>query len=234
MQNRIVVLAALDKANPNFEAAKKELKATALEWLDVRAAEEKAERQDQRDKKAKQVAEAEAKGNKKAIEKAKNIQVVLKPKQDVGFAWVDGVFWDRWLQTTYGIHVKQLGMQVVVNEQDKHRYWDTTTSGGPIEIVKATIIDTIQVILSSPNKIKPKIMKNRFETAIYAAQDIYHNHPLLTLVLLFAIFSLLIAFYKGKLATLQANLATFLATPPKGKSGANGGLLGGATTGKFD
>jgi protein disulfide-isomerase len=39
-----------------------------------------------------------------------------RPKE-VGFAWIDGVFWQRWLKTTYGVDVKN-GEQVLINDQD--------------------------------------------------------------------------------------------------------------------
>jgi protein disulfide-isomerase len=39
-------------------------------------------------------------------------------QKEVGFAWVDGVFWERWIRTTYGIEVAKDGEKVVINDED--------------------------------------------------------------------------------------------------------------------
>jgi protein disulfide-isomerase len=118
MQGRTVVLAILDRTLKDFEQTKQKMKVAALEWLDVRAGEDKAEKQQLREKKESKIEQAEEKGDKKAIEKAKGIQVVVKPKKEVGFAWVDGVFWGRWSRGTYGIDVRETGPRIIINEQD--------------------------------------------------------------------------------------------------------------------
>ena len=118
MQGRTVVLAILDRTLKDFEQTKQKMKAAALEWLDVRAGEDKAEKQELREKKESKIEQAEEKGDKKAIEKAKGIQVVVKPKKEVGFAWVDGVFWGRWCRGTYGVDVRETGPRIIINEQD--------------------------------------------------------------------------------------------------------------------
>jgi hypothetical protein len=38
-------------------------------------------------------------------------------RREVAFAWVDGVAWQRWIRTTYGIDVKD-GERVIINDQD--------------------------------------------------------------------------------------------------------------------
>lgn len=118
MQDRTVVLAILDRTLKDFEQTKQKMKAAALEWLDVRAGEDKAEKQELREQKESKIEQAEERGDKKAIEKAKGIQVVVKPKKEVGFAWVDGVFWNRWCRGTYGVDVRQTGPRIIINEQD--------------------------------------------------------------------------------------------------------------------
>jgi len=118
MQGRTVVLAILDRTLKDFEQTKQKVKAAALEWLDVRAGEDKAEKQELREKKESKIEQAEEKGDKKAIEKAKGIQVVVKPKKEVGFAWVDGVFWGRWCRGMYGVDVRETGPRIIINEQD--------------------------------------------------------------------------------------------------------------------
>jgi protein disulfide-isomerase len=39
-------------------------------------------------------------------------------QKEVGFAWVDGVFWERWIRTTYGIEVTKDGEKVIINDED--------------------------------------------------------------------------------------------------------------------
>jgi protein disulfide-isomerase len=118
MQGRTVVLAILDRTAKDFEQMKQKMKTAALEWLDVRAGEDKAEKQELREQKESKIEQAEEKGDKKAIEKAKGIQIVVKPKKEVGFAWVDGVFWGHWCRGTYGVDVRKTGWRIIINEQD--------------------------------------------------------------------------------------------------------------------
>jgi len=118
MQGRTVVLAILDRTLKDFEQTKQKMKAAALEWLDVRALEDKTEKQELREDKESKIEQAKEKGDKKAIERAKGIQVTLKPKKEVGFAWVDGVFWGRWCRGTYGVDVRETGPRIIINEQD--------------------------------------------------------------------------------------------------------------------
>jgi hypothetical protein len=118
MQGRTVVLAILDRTLKDFEQTKQKVKAAALEWLDVRALEDKTEKEELREDKESKIEQAKEKGDKKAIERAKGIQVTLKPKKEVGFAWVDGVFWGRWCRGTYGVDVRETGPRIIINEQD--------------------------------------------------------------------------------------------------------------------
>jgi len=50
-------------------------------------------------------------------------------RPQVGFAWVDGVFWERWIRTTYGIDVNQNGERVVINDEDVRFSYFTTDKG---------------------------------------------------------------------------------------------------------
>jgi protein disulfide-isomerase len=118
MQGRSVVLAILDRTHKDFEQMKGKMKTAALEWMDIRASEDRAEKQELREQKETKIEQAEEKGDKKAIERAKGIQVVVKPKKEVGFAWVDGVFWGRWCRGTYGVDVRNTGPRIIINEQD--------------------------------------------------------------------------------------------------------------------
>ena len=117
MKDRTVVLAILDPTEARFEAMKNELKVKAMEWLDYRAAESKAEKQELRDKKAEKIEAAKAKGDARALDRAKQITINVPDKRDVKFAWVDGVFWGKWLRSTYGIDVRETGTRIIINEQ---------------------------------------------------------------------------------------------------------------------
>jgi len=190
MQGRTVVLAILDRTLKDFEQTKEKMKAAALEWLDVRAAEDKAEKQDLREKKESKIEEAEEKGDKRAIERAKGIQVVVKPKKEVGFAWVDGVFWGRWCRGTYGVDVRETGPRIIINEQDvstpksswlisqEKRFWDVNLQGKPIQATTENIIDTLQAVLANPPKIKPISMVGRLETMYRAIIAFIRSRPI--------------------------------------------------------
>jgi protein disulfide-isomerase len=79
----------------------------------------KLERQELRDTKQLRIEEAADKGDERALRDAKTIRIDMAEVEhtQVGFAWVDGAFWDRWIRTTYGIDVKE-GERVVINDED--------------------------------------------------------------------------------------------------------------------
>lgn len=178
MQGRTVVLAVLDRSKDGFDRSKKEMKAAALEWMDVRAGDQKAEKQEQRDRKELKIEEAEDKGDMKALRAARNIHIRLKERKEVGFAWVDGVFWERWLKTTYGIDVRAMGERVIINEEDSKLYWDVTVDGTPIEPSRSIVLETLQAVRGPSSKIKPKSTQSRFENVLYAARGVGQGHPL--------------------------------------------------------
>ncbi len=177
MQNRIVVLAALDPEDPQFEEQKSMLKAAAYEWTDHRASEDQAGKQQQRDKKQEQIESAEAKGDQKAIEKAKGIQVHTPERREVGFAWVNGVFWEKWLDRAYNFNIASDGPRIIINEEDQKQYWDTNADGKLIQPVKSEILGTLPYVLSIPPRIKAKSAKNSLETALHAARGVGEGHP---------------------------------------------------------
>jgi protein disulfide-isomerase len=120
MDGKIVVLTILDRDNADtFTAAKRELKNAALEWIDKEDQMYQLERQELRDTKQLRIEEAEDKGDQRALRDAKATRIDMseRKRKQVGFAWVDGVFWERWLRTTFGIDVKD-GERVVINDED--------------------------------------------------------------------------------------------------------------------
>lgn len=119
MNGKTVVLGILSRNRPNdFAAAKGELKKAAHEFIDQRRIEEKHERQELRDKKQLRIDEADDRNDERALRTAKNTRVTVGRRKEVGFAWVDGVFWERWVRSTYGVNVAEVGERIIINDED--------------------------------------------------------------------------------------------------------------------
>lgn len=158
MDNRLVVLGILSRDRPEeFVIAKREIKNAALEWIDKQTQAFQLERQELRDAKQLRIEEAEDRNDQRALRSAKSIRINMDDieRKEVGFAWVDGVFWERWIRTTYGISIRD-GERVVVNDEDNKRYWDNTMTGNPIVPSRTSILETLPRIIANPPKISPK------------------------------------------------------------------------------
>ena len=94
------------------------MKSAALEWIERQEAAFKVERQELRDAKQLRIEEAQDKNDERALRIAKEIKIDMNDmeRQQVGFAWVDGAFWERWIKTTYGVDVKD-GERVIINDE---------------------------------------------------------------------------------------------------------------------
>ena len=123
MRGKFVVLGVLSREDEEFASAKREIKNAALEWMEKQTHAFQLERQELRDAKQLRLEEAEDRGDQRALRVAKNIQVDIREddKKQVGFAWVDGIFWERWIRTTYGIAVRD-GQRVVINDEEVRLY----------------------------------------------------------------------------------------------------------------
>lgn len=120
MDGRLVVLAILSRERSDeFIIARRELKQAALEWIDKETQAFQLERQELRDAKQLRIEEAEDRNDQRALRAAKQIRIDMDEieRKQVGFAWVDAVFWERWIKTTFGISVKD-GEKVVINDED--------------------------------------------------------------------------------------------------------------------
>lgn len=120
MDGKLVVLGILSRERSDeFIIAKREIKNAALEWIDREEHMFQLERQELRDAKQLRIEEAEDKNDQRALRAAKGIRINMDEieRKQVGFAWVDGVFWERWIRTTFGIDVKN-GERVVINDED--------------------------------------------------------------------------------------------------------------------
>lgn len=120
MTGKLVVLGILSRErSDDFVRSKREIKSAALEWMDKETHAFQLERQEMRDAKQLRIEEAEDRNDQRAlrIAKANKIDIEESDRTQVGFAWVDGIFWERWIRTTYGIEVKQ-GERVIINYED--------------------------------------------------------------------------------------------------------------------
>jgi protein disulfide-isomerase len=120
MDGKIVVLGVLNHEDQvGFDSALREMKSAANEWMDRQIQEFQLERKKLRDAKQMRIEEAEDRDDQRALRAAKAIRIDMNNagRKEVGFAWVDGTFWQRWIRTTYGIDAAD-GERVIINDQD--------------------------------------------------------------------------------------------------------------------
>lgn len=147
MRGKFVVLGILSREDDEFASAKREIKNAALEWMEKQTHAFQLERQELRDAKQLRLEEAEDRGDQRALRVAKSIQIDIREddKKQVGFAWADGVFWERWLRTTYGIAVRE-GQRVVINDEDVRQFRPslrTSLLSQPVSLPPSTSILTV-------------------------------------------------------------------------------------------
>ncbi|PSN69228.1 thioredoxin-like protein [Corynespora cassiicola Philippines] len=183
MNGKLVVLGILNRERSDeFIIAKREIKNAALEWIDKQEHMFQLERQELRDAKQLRIEEAEDRNDQRALRNAKGIRINMDEleRRQVGFAWVDGIFWERWIRTTYGIDAKE-GEKVVINDEDGRRYWDITITGEPIRPSRTSILETLNKVVASPPKIPAKSTTGTFEGFFLSIRDFGYNHPWLSL-----------------------------------------------------
>ena len=180
MNGKIVVLGILSREREKeFSTARKELKEAAIQWLELRAQQEKAERQELRDRKELRIEEAEDRGDDRALQEAKNIVIRTREKKEVGFAWVDGVFWNRWVRSTYGVDVAEDGERVVINEEDRKWVWETNVAGNPIPFKRSEMVETLQAVYAGDGRIKGRTTSNGIEKWVLGVRGLGGGHPVL-------------------------------------------------------
>jgi len=245
MNHKTVVLGVLDRRRKDqFESARKELKAAALEWLEYRAQEAKQERQELRDNKQLRIEEAEDRNDARALNNAKNIRVQLSPKREVGFAWIDGVFWERWIKETYGIEVQTMGERIIINDEDRKLYWDETKDGNSILPSRSSILETVRDITRNNPNMKPKSTVGKIETALRRVKTAGSGHPVWSSFLFFAVIFIAALWWRGRSRRAQGYNQVGLGHPGAGNNDGffsgwlseKGGLFGGNNNGggKFD
>ncbi|PPJ60971.1 hypothetical protein CBER1_11815 [Cercospora berteroae] len=189
MNHRLVVLGILSRDRPeSFAQSKREIKNAALEWIDKQTQAFQLERQELRDAKQLRIEEAEDRNDQRALRAAKQIRINMDDieRKEVGFAWVDGVFWERWIRTTYGISVED-GEKVIINDEDNHRYWDVTMTGNPIVPSRTSILETLPRIVANPPKISPKSTTNAIGHVWWVIKGNVGRHPFVSVGLLIGV-----------------------------------------------
>ncbi|TVY22536.1 Uncharacterized protein LHYA1_G008741 [Lachnellula hyalina] len=225
MDGKLVVLGIFTRERPDeFMMGKKEIKSAALEWMDRQTATFQRERQELRDAKQLRIEEAEDRNDQRALRAAKSIRINMdkSEQKEVGFAWVDGVFWERWVRTTYGIEVAKDGEKVIINDEDQRRYWDTTISGNFIMPSRTSILETIGKVSKSPPQIKPKSTISSFEKFFFDIRGAISGHPLLSIGIIAGILLGVFIYGRGR---VRRNKGGFFRLDEKD------GLLGGNTNG---
>ncbi|KAL7818800.1 thioredoxin protein [Trichoderma aethiopicum] len=183
MDNKIVVLGVLNRDDQeSFQSALREMKSAANEWMDRQIQEFQLERKKLRDAKQMRIEEAEDRDDQRALRAAKAIHVDMSNsgRREVAFAWVDGVAWQRWIRTTYGIDVKD-GERVIINDQDSRKYWDSTVTGNYILVSRTSILETLDKVVYTPQALKPKLTISSFEKIFFDIRVSFTEHPYLTL-----------------------------------------------------
>lgn len=158
-QRQLVVLGFLDTRDPvKAEAAVRELRMAARELQVILESEEREELVELRREKQARVDRARDRGDEKAEEMANQIRVEISQRDPVGIAWVDGVFWDRWIKMRYGAGAAdgsaQLNNRVVINDEINGRYWDRTLGGSRLSASSYSIIETLEAVLKPVPQIR--------------------------------------------------------------------------------
>ncbi|KAL7628011.1 hypothetical protein AAE478_002207 [Parahypoxylon ruwenzoriense] len=233
MDGKIVVLGILNREDQeSFLSAKREMKRAANEWMDKQIQLFQLERQNLRDAKQLRLEEAEDRNDQRALRAAKSIRINMNmsDRKEVTFAWVDGVFWQRWIRTTYGIDIKD-GERVIINDEDNRRYWDMTITGSPIVPSRVSILETISKVTASPPLIKPKLTISSFEKIFFDIRVTFSDHPYLSLGCIAGIGLGCASWFRGRLRRNRGHFRLEENLPIKELKE---GLLGNTANGKKD
>ncbi|KAA8650571.1 hypothetical protein EYZ11_003548 [Aspergillus tanneri] len=238
MDGKYVVLGILSRARSDeFLQSKRELKNAALEWMEKQTQLFKLERQELRDAKQLRIEEADDRNDQRALRSAKNMRITIREddKKQVGFAWVDGDFWERWLRNTYGIDVAN-GERVIINDQDNRRYWDSSSSGASIMASRTSILETIPLVVANPPKLSPKSTVGTFEFIFYFTRSFIVSHPIFFVIILIISVAAATIFARRRNARWGGRGAILGVSNGNGFFHLDGkeGILNGGATGKVD
>lgn len=181
-KQQVVVLAILDPRDPDTtSAAIKELTACAKELQDILRKEEAEELLELRKKKQLKIDEAKDKDDKKAENAANKIKVEVSKRQPVGVAWIDAVFWERWIKSRYGSSPGGgFDARVVINHESAGVYWDRTLSGATLSASRTQILETLEAVLKPSPKIRAVRLQNSLSSMVLRAQAVVSQHRVFT------------------------------------------------------
>ncbi|KAA8900305.1 hypothetical protein TRICI_006223 [Trichomonascus ciferrii] len=161
--SQYVVVGVMDpREQKPWATALKELRATALKFQDKASRDAADEIEDLRAKKQVKIDEARDKGDKMAEKNAKKIKVLVSDKPKVGFAWIDGVFWERWIKSKYG-HDSASKPRVIVNDEAGGKFWDVNIRGRYIDASRSQILESLEFILNDSPQLRPKALRNSYK-----------------------------------------------------------------------
>lgn len=165
-QSQLVVLGLLDPRDSEAAtAALTELRATARELKSILESEERQELIKLRREKQARVDLARDRGDEKGEEAANQIRVEISQRDPVGVAWVDGVFWDRWVKRRYGAGAADgsplLNSRVIINDEANGRYWDRTLGGSRLYASSYSILETLEAVLKPVPRIRAQALPRR-------------------------------------------------------------------------
>lgn len=147
-ENNLVVLAVLDpRDEKDTRTALKELRAAAIELHKLEQDEALNVLEDLRKKKQLKIEEAKDRGDKGAEEQANQIRVEVPEHEKVVVAYIDGIFWERWVKERYGSN-EGYTSRIIINEESSGRYWDRNWGNGILLPSRSQILETISEIQS--------------------------------------------------------------------------------------
>ncbi|GAB7364786.1 hypothetical protein MBLNU230_g5583t1 [Neophaeotheca triangularis] len=236
MSHKLVVLGILSRQRSDeFISAKREIKNAALEWLDKQTQAFQLERQELRDAKQLRIEEAEDRNDQRALRAAKSIRIDMETieRKDVGFAWIDGAFWERWIRQTFGFSIDEAGERVVVYDDENRRYWDVTTTGNPIVPSRTSILETLPRIVSNPPKLVAKSTATPLGHLWWVVRGGFGGHPVLSILGLVGLILTGLVYGRKRLLRGRGRSGSDaggffkVGISEKGLGGAMDGLLGG-------
>jgi protein disulfide-isomerase len=203
--NRLVVLAILDPRDEgDTKAALKELKTAARELQKLEQRESLEELEELRKKKQLKIDEAKDKGDRRAEEEASQIRIELTKRQKIGIAWIDGIFWERWVKERYGDN-EGYKSRIVINDESTGRFWDRNWGHGIIIPSRAQILETIEEIYSKHPRVKATQLHGKVGILAKQGRNYILEHLMLTTLSFLAVLLLIVTCRRrimGGLSTL--------------------------------
>ncbi|CAN6661330.1 ER-retained PMA1-suppressing protein 1 [Trichomonascus vanleenenianus] len=158
---KYLALALIDPRDVNAHAlAMKEMKATAYSFLDHRMKQYNEELASLRAKKQLVVDEAKERGDEGGAERASRKRVEVPKMPTVGFAWIDQVFWERWIKSRYGHDSLRTKPRVIINDEKGGRFWDVNARGNYIDASRTQLLDMLEQVVENQTSLRPKALHN--------------------------------------------------------------------------